>query len=188
MAREDEYERPVDEAAAQDEASPAAGPDEPASLEEQLELARAQSAEHFDRFLRAKADIDNILKRHQRELSDRARYDGEALARDVVQVVDDLERALGHSGDSGSGLAEGVELVLKGLLTALKRHGVERIEAEGEPFDPAAHEAVTMAETADVEPNHVVAVLRPGYRMHDRLLRAAMVSVAKAPTGDSSGN
>jgi molecular chaperone GrpE len=165
------------------ETTSGADPIAPLSLEDQLEAARREAAENFERFVRAKADIENILKRHQRELSDRARYDGEILARDVLSAVDDLERALEHAGEGTAAVSGGVELVLKGLLAALKRNGVERVEAEGKPFDPSEHEAVTMVETADVAPNTVVAVFRAGYKMRDRLLRAAMVSVSKAPAG-----
>lgn len=161
-------------------------PLDPASPEEELESARREAAENYERFIRAKADIENILKRHQRELSDRARYDGEGLARDILQSIDDLERALAHAGESdgsGSAVSGGVELVLKGLLAALKNNGVERVEAAGKPFDPAEHEAVAMVETADAPPNTVMEVFRAGYKMRDRLLRAAMVSVSKAPAG-----
>ncbi|MFN2377731.1 MAG: nucleotide exchange factor GrpE [Candidatus Binatia bacterium] len=159
-------------------------PLDPASPEEQLEAARREAADNYERFIRAKADIENILKRHQRELSDRARYDGEGLARDILQSIDDLERALAHAADgTGSAVSGGVELVLKGLVTALKNNGVERVEAAGKPFDPAEHEAVAMVETADAPPNTVMEVFRAGYKMRDRLLRAAMVSVSKAPTG-----
>lgn len=173
----------VDAPSTSSEADTTSGVDpvEPLSLEDQLQAARNEAAENFERFVRAKADIENILKRHQRELSDRARYDGESLAREILAAVDDLERALEHAGESATAVAGGVELVLKGLLAALKRNGVEKVEAEGKPFDPAEHEAVTMVETADLPPNTVVAVFRSGYRMRDRLLRAAMVSVSKAP-------
>jgi len=150
-----------------------------ATIEDQLESARGEAAENFDRFVRAKADIENILKRHQRELSDRARYDGEGLARDILQAVDDLERALQHTDDGAAAVSGGVELVLKGLITALQRNGVERIDAEDKPFDPAEHEAVTLVETDEVPPNTVMQVFRAGYKMRDRLLRAAMVSVSK---------
>lgn len=152
------------------------------TLEEQLEAARREAAENYERFVRAKADLENIVKRHQRELSDRARYDGESLAREILQSVDDLERALEHKDDAAaSGVSGGVELVLKGLLAALKRNGVERIEAEGKPFDPSEHEAVSMVETEEVAPNTVIAVFRAGYHIRDRLLRPAMVSVSRAP-------
>lgn len=157
-----------------------AEPEIVATPEEELEAARREAAENYERFIRAKADIENILKRHQREISERARYDGEALARDILPAVDDLERALQHADDGAAAVSGGVELVLKGLLVALQRNGVERIEAEGKPFDPAEHEAVTMVESGDVPPNTVMQVFRAGYKMRDRLLRAAMVSVSKA--------
>jgi molecular chaperone GrpE len=149
--------------------------------EQQLESARREAAENYERFVRAKADLENVVKRHQRELSDRARYDGERLAREILQPIDDLERALEHSGDGGSGVSGGVELVLKELLAALKRNGVERVDAQGKPFDPSEHEAVAMVESSDVPPNTVISVFRAGYKMRDRLLRPAMVSVSKAP-------
>lgn len=197
MSRKDPKEEPVSPegqasaAAAGGQACPGEGcsgdPGEDAepaiepSTEQLLEAARAEAAENYERFVRAKADIDNILKRQQRELAERARYDGETLARDVLSAVDDLERALEHAGQGSEGVSGGVEMVLKGLLAALKRNGVERVEAAGKPFDPAEHEAVAMVESADVAPNTVMSVFRSGYRMHDRLLRAAMVSVSKAP-------
>ncbi|HXC53547.1 MAG TPA: nucleotide exchange factor GrpE [Candidatus Limnocylindrales bacterium] len=151
------------------------------SPEDELDAARSKSAENYDLYVRAKADIENIRKRHQRELADRARYDGESLARDIVPAIDDLERALEHAGDGAAGVTDGIELVRKGLMAALKRNGVERIEAEGKPFDPAEHEAVTVVETDEVPPNTVISVFRAGYKIRDRLLRAAMVSVSKAP-------
>jgi molecular chaperone GrpE len=150
------------------------------SPQEQLASARAEAAENYERFVRARADIENILKRHQREMSDRARYDGEALARDILSAIDDLERALQHAGDSTASVSSGVELVLKGLVAALARNGVERIDAAGKPFDPAEHEAVMMVATRDVPPGTVMEVLRQGYKIRDRLLRPAMVSVSKA--------
>lgn len=153
---------------------------EDATPEDDLEAARREASENYERFIRAKADIENIVKRHQREMSDRARYDGEALARDILSSIDDLERALQHVDEGTEAVSGGVELVLKGLLAALQRNGVERIEAEGKLFDPSEHEAVTMVETSDAPPNTVIEVFRAGYKIRDRLLRAAMVSVSKA--------
>lgn len=151
-----------------------------ATPEDELEAARREASENYERFIRAKADLENIVKRHQREMSDRARYDGEALARDILSSIDDLERALQHVDEGTEAVSGGVELVLKGLLAALQRNGVERIEAEGKLFDPSEHEAVTMVETSDAPPNTVIEVFRAGYKIRDRLLRAAMVSVSKA--------
>jgi len=156
-----------------------------AEPETELAAARREAAENFDRFIRARAELENVLKRQQRELGERARYEGESLCRDLLPVIDDLERALSHAGSGEEGIGGGVELVLKSMLAALRRHGVERIEAEGQPFDPAEHEAVSTFETTDTPPNTVYAVHRAGYRLRDRLLRAAMVTVAKAPTQGS---
>jgi molecular chaperone GrpE len=150
-------------------------------LEAELEQARNEAAEHYDRLLRTQAELQNVLRRQERERLDRARYAGEAVVRDLLPVVDDLERALQHAGDEGGALGTGVELVFKSLLSVLARHGVERIEALGKPFDPNEHEAVAMVESLDVPDNTVVAEHRAGYRLGDRLLRPAMVAVARAP-------
>jgi molecular chaperone GrpE len=153
-------------------------------LAAQLDRARSEAAEHYDRLLRAQAELQNVLKRHERERSDRAKYACEAFARDLLPVVDDLERALQHADDQSRGLGEGVELVLKSLLNVLAKHGVERIEARGQPFDPSQHEAVAAVECEDVPENTVVEEHRAGYRLRDRLLRPAMVAVCKAPQRD----
>lgn len=154
---------------------------------EKLEELRKKADEYYDRFLRSQAELQNVLKRHQRDRSEWIKYGGEAMARDLLAVIDDLERALAHRDEAGQSLAEGVELVLKGLLGLLERHGVERIEALGEPFDPAQHEAVQTVETDDQAPDTVVEEHRAGYRIHGRLLRPAMVAVAKAQAGGENG-
>jgi molecular chaperone GrpE len=155
--------------------------DEERDLAAELDGARAEAAEHYDRLLRAQAELQNVLKRHERERADRARYASEALARDLLPVVDDLQRALQHASDQSGGLAQGVEMVSKSLLGVLARHGIERIEAHGQPFDPTLHEAVAAVETDDVPENTVIEEHRAGYRLYDRLLRPAMVAVSKAP-------
>jgi molecular chaperone GrpE len=145
-----------------------------------LAEARREAAENYDRYLRARAELDNVLKRHERNRLETAKYAAEGLARDLLVVVDDLERALSHATDEDSGLARGVELVLKSMLSVLEKHGVERIEALGKPFDPTEHEAVAMIDTGEHAPNTVIEEHRAGYRIGDRLLRPAMVAVAKA--------
>jgi molecular chaperone GrpE len=157
------------------------------SLASELERARGEAAGHYDRLLRAQAELQNVIKRHDKERSERARYAVEPLARDLLSVVDDLERALQHAGEESRGLATGVELVHRSLLAMLAKHGVERIEAKGKPFDPSEHEAVAMVETAANAENTVVEEHRAGYRLYDRLLRPAMVAVARAPQADGDG-
>lgn len=152
-----------------------------AELHAELERAKADAAGHYDRLLRSQAELQNVLRRHERDRLDRLKYAGEALARDLLPVVDDLERALAHGDEQSAAVVEGVALVYKSLLSVLARHGVERIEAKGKPFDPAEHEAVATVETAEQPENTVVHEHRAGYRLHDRLLRPTMVVVAKAP-------
>jgi len=180
-ATPDELETGTGEPTARKSDEPDALEQRLADLERELETLRGQADEYQDRLLRSQAELQNVLKRHERDRAERARYAVEPLARDLLAVVDDLERALSHAGESGENVAEGIELVLKGLLAVLERHGVEKIEALGATFDPNQHEAVQMVETAEREPNTVIEEHRAGYRLYDRLLRPAMVAVARAP-------
>lgn len=156
------------------------GASEP-TLETLYEAARDEAKRNYDSYLRSQAELQNVLKRHERELAERTRYEGESLAKALLDVVDDLERALEHSHDAGEGLSDGVELVLKSLLAALESHGVERFESVGHTFDPALHEAIAMVASSDQPAGSVIEEHRAGYRLRDRLLRAAMVVVATAP-------
>ena len=137
-----------------------------------------------ERWLRERADAENLKKRTARERADAVRFGTENLVRDLLPVVDNLERAVqaARGGGDGASLVEGVSLVLKALHDVLARHGVTRVEAEGTRFDPAHHEAVAHVESAEHEPNAVIQEHQPGYRLHDRLLRPAMVSVSKGPS------
>jgi len=146
-----------------------------------LDAARAEAAEHYDRFLRARAELDNVQKRHERELEERAKYAVEPLALDLLSVVDDLERAKTYADEQGGSVAEGVDLVLRNLLDVLARHGIERVPGVGVAFDPVIHEAVAVVESDEVPAGTVVQEHRAGYTLKGRLLRAAMVVVAKAP-------
>ena len=149
-------------------------------LREDLAAATRTAEENYDLYLRERAELENFKKRTQRDRAEAARYASESLARDILSVVDNLSRAIDHaraSGDSPT-IVEGVDLVLKGATEVLERHGVTRVEAEGLPFDPSVHEAIVQVADDAVEANHVVEQFLPGYRMHDRLLRAAQVSVS----------
>jgi molecular chaperone GrpE len=149
-------------------------------LQEVVRQKDAEVKEQHDRYLRALADLDNFKKRTQRERAEAARFAEEPLIRDLLPVVDNLERAVAHAerGGNGKPVVEGVALVLRNLLDILEKHGVSRIEARGAAFDPARHEAVARVELPDEEPNRVVDQYQPGYLLHDRLLRAAQVSVS----------
>ena len=153
------------------------------ALEAEIAALREELRHANDRWLRERADLENVKKRAARDRADTLRFATESLLKDLLPVVDNLERAVEHarSGGDGQSLVEGVALVLKALLDVLERHGVTRVAAKGAAFDPAHHEAMAHVETSEHDPNVVVEEHQPGYRLNDRLLRPALVSVAKPP-------
>jgi molecular chaperone GrpE len=160
---------------------PDTGGDRLAALEAEVAAAREEAREATDRWVRERADLENLRKRSARERSEAIRFATEDLVRDLLPIVDNLERAVqaAEGGGNGKPLVEGVSLVLKGLLDVLARHGVTRVESAGTHFDPTHHHAVAHVETAEHEPNAVIEEHQPGYRLHERLLRPALVTVAK---------
>ena len=157
-------------------------PDELALIRAQLVAQEALAKENYDLLLRERAELENFKRRMQREKSESLRFASEPLLRDILPVIDNLERAVAHAkGNEGSqALVEGVELVLRSLLDTIGRHGVSRVKAKGEAFDPSQHEAVAQVENTELAPNTVLDEHQSGYQLHDRLLRPAMVSVSKA--------
>jgi len=153
------------------------------SLRQELAAKELEAKTNYDRFLRQVAELDNFKKRTARERDDAIRFANEAMIKDLLPVVDNLERAVAHAAGGGNGkpIVEGVEMVLKGLLDVLGKHGVTQISALGQSFDPSKHEAMAQVESESHEPNAVVDELHKGYMLRDRLLRPALVSVAKAP-------
>jgi molecular chaperone GrpE len=142
--------------------------------------ATAQAIEERDaRYTRLAADFENFRKRTAREHSDRSRYASEDAARALLPVLDNLRRAIEHAPeDTPASLLEGLEFTLRQFEEALASLGVTVIDAKGRPFDPAEHEAVLGEESPEVELDTVVDVLQRGYKLHDRVLRPAMVKVA----------
>ncbi|MBC2735410.1 MAG: nucleotide exchange factor GrpE [Desulfobacteraceae bacterium] len=153
----------------------------PQSLEEKLQAAERQAQENHERFLRAAAELDNFRKRKEREVSDLRKYANQMLLRELLGVVDNLERALAASLENSEpeGLREGVEMTLKELLKIFDQFKVTPIEAHEQPFDPNHHEAVMQEPSDAFPPNTVVKELQKGYMLRDRLLRPAMVVVSK---------
>jgi molecular chaperone GrpE len=152
------------------------------ALEVALATSEREKKENWDKYVRAVADLENGRKRARRELDD-ARADTKIkVLKEMLPVVDNLERAIEHanqSQDPGS-ILEGLKLVVRQFMHAFERLEVTPIDAEGQPFDPNLHEAISQVETEVHPPGTVVNVLQRGYKAGDRLLRPAMVTVAKA--------
>lgn len=155
--------------------------DELASLRQQLAAKEQEAKTNYDRYVRQVAEAENFKKRNARERDDAIRFANEALLKDILPVLDNLERAIAHAAGSenGKSLVDGVEMVLKGFLDVLGKFGVSQISAVGQPFDPSKHEAMAQVVSDAHEPNTVVDELHKGYMFRDRLLRASLVSVAK---------
>ena len=155
-------------------------------LEGQIAEAEAKAQESYDRLLRVTAEFENYKKRMEREMNDFRKYANESLVKDILPTVDNLERALatseGENMDAAGGIRDGVKMTLQGLLDCLKRHGVAPVDALDKPFDPNIHQAVMQEESARHPENTVSQELQKGYTLQERLLRPAMVVVAKKPT------
>jgi len=143
--------------------------------------------EKQDRLLRALAEAENIRRRSQRDREEYVRYANESLLRDLLPVLDNLDRALeaARATNDASGVVGGVELIQRELLKVLERAGVTRYSALGQPFDPTRHEAIARVVSANAKPGTVVGETLPGYMLQNRVLRAALVSVAAAPDEDA---
>lgn len=155
-------------------------------IEEQekvIEEREKEIGELKDRLLYQQADFENFKKLKAKEKQEVLRFGNETLIKEILPVIDNLERAIEHASKTGESksIVEGVELTLSGLLKVLERFSVQRVEALDKKFDPNIHEAVYQEERDDVDPGTVVGELQKGYIMDGRLLRPAMVSVAKKP-------
>lgn len=155
-------------------------PDECGVWRERAEAAERKRDEYLDLLQRTRAEFENYQKRARRDLDEERRYAHLPLARELLPILDNLQRALGVERREGEQhpMLRGVALVETQLLNALRRFGVTPIEALGRPFDPMVHEAVAQEPRADAPPGTVVGVLEPGYRLHERVLRPARVVVA----------
>ena len=136
-----------------------------------------------NKYLRLAAEFDNYKRLSQRDQRDQIRFGNEQLLKELLPVVDNLERAIkaARTNEGDSALVQGVELTLKHLSGALSKFGVQAIDTAGQDFDPSAHQAVSYGPSDDVPANKVLDEFQKGYRLHDRILRAAMVSVSSGP-------
>jgi len=148
------------------------------SLPEMLKRAELQAQEHYDAWLRAKAECDNVRKRAQADIANAHKYALESFAAELVPVRDSLEAALTADKATMEALRQGVELTLKQLDSAFEKFAIKEVNPIGDKFDPHKHQAMTTVDS-DKTPNTVVHVLQKGYLLNDRVLRPALVTVAK---------
>lgn len=161
-------------------------PSSATAMQDEIERLRQEASDSYDRFLRERAEADNFKKRTLREKAEAVRFAAEPMVHDLLPIVDNLERALAHSNNADPALRSGVELILKSLLDVLERHNVKRVESEGERFDPSLHQAIAQIESPEHAHNAVVQQHQVGYRLHDRLIRPALVTVnTQKTTGDT---
>jgi len=156
-----------------------------------LEKAEKKAADNYDKYVRTVAELDNYRKRAAREKADAIQYGNENLLRDILPLVDGMDRALEHACNSEDfeAFRKGLKLLQGQLLGCLQKHGVEMIDTAGKDFDPHVHEAMLQVESAEHEDSQVVGEFERGYLLNGRLLRPAKVSVCKRPSrGGDRGN
>jgi molecular chaperone GrpE len=157
------------------------------SIQDELASKSEECKTLNDRYLRLAAEFENYKRLIQRDQREQIRFGNEQLLKELLPVVDNLERAIKAARTNGgeSALVQGVELTLKQLSGTLARFGVQAIETAGHAFDPSTHQAVSYGPSNDVPANNVLDEFQKGYRLHDRILRAAMVSVSSGPAHPS---
>lgn len=151
-------------------------------LQAQLAQAQEEAARNKDQFIRAEAEMANLRRRVEKDVENAHKFGQEKLTKELLPVADNLERAILSSEAENvdvEAIKEGVEMTLKGLLDVFGKFNIEAIDPQGEPFDPQLHQAMSMVENPEVEPNTVIAVMQKGYSLHGRLVRPAMVMVSK---------
>ena len=168
----------LDAAAAAADTAPENGIDSMPSLEEALRQAELKAAEHHDAWLRAKAETENMRRRAQEDIAKASKFAAEKFATAMLPVKDSLEAALAAENQTVDKIREGVELTLRQLVSAFEGAKLAEENPLGQKFDPNKHQAISMVE-ADAEPNTVVTVLQKGYLLNERVIRPAMVMVAK---------
>jgi molecular chaperone GrpE len=166
-----------DQAQANETAKP--GVESMPSLEQLLKKAELDAAEHYDAWLRAKADAENIRKRAQIDIANAHKYAIENFSVELLAVMDSLEAALAVENATVENFKNGMELTLKQLITAFEKFNIKLIDPQGEKFDPHLHQAMSLVDS-DLPPNTVVHVMQKGYVLNDRVIRPALVMVSKA--------
>jgi molecular chaperone GrpE len=176
----------------QDQAAEAAADKDFGSTELKAQLGEKEkeAAAHYDKYLRAVAELDNYKKRAAKEKAELLKYGKEEVIKDILPFVDSLDRALEHAGSSNDiqAFKEGLQLIQDQLLCSLKKHGVEAIECAGKDFDPNFHEAMMQTNSEHHEANKVISEFQRGYLLNGRLLRPSRVSVCKKINKENSAD
>jgi molecular chaperone GrpE len=180
-----ELDRELPPAEDDDQPGAAASEKTVADLQAELEKARTERAAFLDRAARLQAEFDNFRKRNAKETQDYREYALADALQSLLPILDSLDRALKTDAASLKDFHDGIELIDKQFHDALAKLGVQPIPAEGEAFDPTLHQAIQMVDTDEAEDNHVIDELQRGYKLRERLLRPAMVRVARNPRGKS---
>ena len=159
------------------------------ALKESLEEKEEELKTLHDKLLRSQAEFENYKKRMAKETSDLMKYANEEIIKEILHTVDNLERAIQHAkeSDQSESITEGIDIILKQLFKSLERFGVSSFVSVGEKFDPNKHEAVIQMESAEHEPNTIIAESQKGYFLRERLLRPALVTVTRAPQVETDG-
>ena len=162
---------------------------EDVNLETQLAEALAKADENWDQLVRARAEMENIRRRSERELANAHKYALEKFAQELLPVIDSMEMGVLAAQDENadvSKLREGTEMTLKMFETAIEKFGIKSVHPHGEAFNPDHHQAMTMIDSAEHEPNTIIDVMQKGYLLNERLVRPAMVVVSSAKSGSGS--
>lgn len=150
-------------------------------LLEKLKDAEQKSQENYDLYMRTYAEMENVKRRGVKEREELAKFANESLIKEILPVIDSLEKALAHGQDDNnpSGLVEGIEMTLKALMVTLEKAGLKEVEAMGKPFDPHFHEAISQQADDAVPPKHVIMEMQKGYLLNGRLIRPSMVVISQ---------
>ena len=161
------------------------------SLEKQLEEAEEKSADNLDQLMRTRAEMENIRRRSEKELTNARKYALEKFAQELLPVIDSMEMGIAAAQDDNADIAklrEGTEMTLKMFESAVEKFGIKGVHPKGEAFNPEHHQAMTMIDSTEHEPNMIIDVMQKGYLLNERLVRPAMVVVSSAnssPSGDT---
>jgi molecular chaperone GrpE len=150
-------------------------------LLKKIKETQNESQENYDLYMRTYAEMENIKKRAKKEREDLAKYANESLIKEILPVIDNLQKAISHAQNDNnpSGLVEGVGLILDNLIKTLEKIGLKEVEAEGKPFDPNFHEAISQQVDDKVAPGHVIMELQKGYLLNERLIRPSIVVISQ---------